>query len=348
MSQQPPVLVVGPGALGTFLAARLAANGRPVAVACRTSRTADEIAARGLIAEDHRGRRVVAEVPAVVAPEELQQEPGVVVLATKCGDAAQALATWLPHVPDDAVVVGMQNGLMAETLAPMAPGRYIDTVVHFPAQLEAPGHSLQTGPGGFTVGVWPDPQVGPGTEDQARAVVATLRDAAPTDATDNIRGAKWTKLVVNSCITSLGVVTGRPLGALLKDRRARAAFIGIATEGHRVGIAEGVRFAPVQGFVPQRFSLADRDGGLRRAYLHQLLRIVGARYRRHRSSSLQSLARGHRTEVDFLNGVIVRHGRAHSIETPVDRVVVDIVHDIERGHAESDMGHLDRLAVRAP
>lgn len=337
--------MIGPGAIGAFVAARLAAAGHPVTVACRTSRTADEIGARGLVAEDHKGKRTVADVRAVVAPEEAVAEPRIVFLATKAADAAQALATWLPHVPDHAPVVGMQNGIMAETLAPMALGRYVDTVVHFPATLVAPGHSAQTGPGGFEVGIWPADGPAVAAEAHVAQTAELLSLIGPTQTTENIRGAKWTKLIINSCITSLGVMSGETLGELLKSRRARDAFLAITTEGETVGRADGVVFETVQGFHPGRLSVPPGTSFLRRFFLHQALKTLGTRYRRHRSSSLQSLERGGRTEVDFLNGVIVRTGRAHGIGTPANRAVVDVVHDIEAGHATPGPALLERLPL---
>lgn len=337
------ILLIGPGAIGAFIAARLSAQGHRVTVACRTSRTADEIAARGVVAESHDGERAVGDVSALVTPEELTDEPTLVVLATKCGDAAQALATWMPHIGREVPVVALQNGIMVETLAPLAAGRFIDGVVDFPATLVAPGHSQQTGPGGFLLGAWTTEEGATATPAHLKTVARVLQEVAPTDTTDNIRGAKWTKLIINSCISSLGVVAGASLGDLLKDRRARKAFLRINTEGEAVGRADGVTFERVQRFHPARLATPPGTWRLKEVILHQILKGLAARHRRHRSSSLQSLERGGRTEVDFLNGVIVRTGRIHGIGTPVNAAVVDLIHDIESGHAAPGMDRLDRL-----
>lgn len=337
-------LVIGPGAIGAYAAARLSALGHPVMVACRTSRTADEIAARGVVAESFRGDRSVGEVGALVTPEELMQDPDMVLLATKCNDAAQALATWLPHLADETPVVGLQNGIMVDILGPLAEGRFIDAVVDFPATHVAKGHSAQTGPGGFLVGAWDTPDGPTAVPVQVRRAAALLDQVAPTTTTTNIEGAKWTKLIINSCITSLGVIAGVPLGELLRQRAARAAFIRIVTEGDAVGRSSGVRFETIQRFHPTRFAAPPGTSRVKEAMLHQLLKLLASRHRRHRSSSLQSLERGGRTEVDFLNGVIVRRGRAHGIDTPVNAAVVEKVHDIEGGHAEPGIARLAALS----
>jgi 2-dehydropantoate 2-reductase len=150
-------------------------------------------------------------------------------------------------------------------------------------------------------------------------------------------GVKWSKLLVNSCMTSLGVVTGQELGDLLRARAAQDAFLRIVEEGHAAGRADGVDFEPVAGFRPGLF--AARLPGRR-----TLLSAIARRYRRHRSSSLQSLERGQKTEVDFLNGHIVATGRRTGVPTPVNAAIVDLVHRIEAGRLRPDPAHLEALA----
>ena len=200
--------------------------------------------------------------------------------------------------------------------------------------------SRQTGPGHFIVGPWPRPRA---RDEPAayRDVAAVLAEAAPVQASANMLGVKWTKLLVNSCISTLGVVAGQELGVLLRDRRAQEAFLRIVEEGHAAGRAAGVRFEAVSGFRPGLF--AARIPGRR-----LLLSIVARRYRRHRSSSLQSLERGQRTEVDYLNGHIAATARRHGLPAPVNAALSAVVHRIEAGDARPSPIHLEGvLAHRA-
>jgi 2-dehydropantoate 2-reductase len=75
-----------------------------------------------------------------------------------------------------------------------------------------------------------------------------------------------------------------------------------------------------------------------------MIRLIGFKYRRIRSSSLQSLERGRKTEVDFLNGYICRQGRRHQVLTPVNDAVVEVIHEIEAGTCPISMANLDELA----
>ncbi|MBI4610902.1 MAG: hypothetical protein HY726_18070 [Candidatus Rokubacteria bacterium] len=78
---------------------------------------------------------------------------------------------------------------------------------------------------------------------------------------------------------------------------------------------------------------------------HALLRLVGLRYRRLKSSMLQSLARGGKTEVDAINGVIVSWGKKHGVATPVNEALVRLVHEIEAGSRKSSPSNLDEVPL---
>jgi 2-dehydropantoate 2-reductase len=328
------MLVVGPGALGVLVAARLHAAGTPVALACRTPEAARHLAAAGLEATDERGSRLRAHVPTVSDPLELDGQARALVLATKCADAAPALRHWLPAVRPDGPAVTLQNGVIGDTLGPIAGARHVECTVSFPATLTGPGLSVQTGPGHLILGAWPG---GPPTP-AAQAALALLAPAAPTLASANMRGVKWSKLLINSCISTLGVAAGTELSTLLRIRRARAAFLAVAAEGHRAGRAAGVRFEPVAGFRP--WMLAQPLPGR-----HALLWAIGRRQGRHKSSSLQSLERGQRTEVDFLNGHIVATARAHGLDAPVNKALIEMVHRIEEGKLQPGLENLDLLPL---
>ncbi len=340
-----PVLVIGPGAIGALVAGRLAMAGHPVVVACRTRATATTIAQRGVIVEGPDGKRSHARVIAASEPAQLDGiEGGVpafraVVLATKVADAPGALGPWLDVVDPSVPVVAMQNGLPDPRVAAMAGDRLVECVVAFPATLGGIGESVQTGPGDFIIGY-----LGAGDADELEGVRRVLDAVVPTRVSDNVLGAKWTKLLINACITSLGVVTGGDLGGLLRRKEARALFLRIMAEGVEAGRAEGIVFESVSGLDPSRLAGLSRLGAPGRGLQHLVLRVLGRKVRRQRSSSLQSLERGRRTEVDALNGAIVSAAAAHRKAAPVNGRILDVIHRIERGEAQPDIAHLAYLA----
>jgi 2-dehydropantoate 2-reductase len=140
----------------------------------------------------------------------------------------------------------------------------------------------------------------------------------------------YSKLVINSCITSVGALCGLTLGGMMARRDARSLFIRIIREAIAVADALRLRVPPYGGrFDYYRFLRgAGFAAALRR---HLFLQLFGFAYRRLTSSSLQSLQRGRRTEIDNFNGYIVRRGAEKNVAAPVNARVVALVKRIEAG-----------------
>lgn len=333
-----PVVVVGPGAIGLAVAARLQAAGTEVILACRTKETAAALAKTGIVAIDHDGSRLAAKPRTVWRPQDVGSPARLLVVATKCAAAVEATRTWMPTLADEAPVVGVQNGVMGDDLAAVAGDRLVECTVAFPATLEGPGVSRQTGPGHLTIGPWP--KAGPRDDPaQFKAVARLLAETCPVQASANMLGTKWTKLFINSCMTTLGAVSGHDFGALLEHKSARTAFLAIVEEGYAAGRADGVRFESISGFRPGVFAAPVPGRTL-------LLSVLARKYKRHRSSSLQSLRRGQRTEVDWLNGHIVHTAHRHGLEAPVNRALVAVLHRIEQGDDHPSMAHIALAAAQ--
>lgn len=335
------MLVVGPGALGVIIAVRLQNAGNQVEVAARDAKSARALPPRWE-AIDASGVSQTAAVAVVASPRSAGPYDAII-LATKCDDAPPALHKWLQTLASDGVVVALQNGIIGDQLAPMAGDRLVECTVAFPATLLGPGRSEQTGPGTFVLGPWPDGRMADATPlDIAARLMA---DVAPTRAHRNMRGVKWTKLCMNSAITGLGALTGGTLGDIVDTREGRNALLHVITEGYRAGQAHGVQFERINGFHPQMVAVG-KPGRLALARRHAILRIIGRKYRRQRSSSLQSLDRGRRTEVHHLNGVIVQAATEMDLSAPVNGAVVKMVQEIEAGTRKPEMGHLAALPFR--
>ena len=155
------------------------------------------------------------------------------------------------------------------------------------------------------------------------------------DFTDNLRGARWSKLAINCAISTLGTVGGDRVGPLLAHRFVRRLAMEIFTEVAAVARAEGVRLEKVASTVELDWlTLSESQrrsrGSLALLARHALLLAIGARYRRLRSSMLAALERGREPPVDFLNGEVVRRGAAHGLAVPVNTHLLEAVHAMAR------------------
>ncbi len=336
------VLVVGPGALGVIIATRLAAAGHQVIVAARDPASAKHLPEKW-IAVAENGARVEANMRIIGRVAELRNPVDVLIIATKCSSAAHALRQWLPKLRSNGAAICLQNGMLGDELAAIAGDRLVECTVAFPATLLSPGISEQTGPGAFIIGAWPDARM-----DQASPVelaAKTLADVETTRVSDNMRGVKWTKLIINSAISGLGALTGENLGTIFADKRGRLAAIEIATEGYRAGLDHGVDFESIAGFHPARIAL-DKAQRRKLPSRHLILQFMARRYRRQRSSSLQSLERGRHTEIAYLNARLVQESRYADRAAPVNEQIVDLVAEIEVGHLRPSMDNLALLETR--
>jgi 2-dehydropantoate 2-reductase len=153
----------------------------------------------------------------------------------------------------------------------------------------------------------------------------------------NLMGIRWSKLIVNCAISTLGTIGGDQLGPLLNKPYARALALEIMGEAVQVACALGIHLERLPGAVPLQWlvsSSADKAGlraAAKRWAQHTAALGMGAKYRRLRSSMLRAIERGQIPAVDYLNGEVVRHGKLVGVETPINARACELVWAIARG-----------------
>lgn len=341
----PRVLVVGCGGIGGTLAATLGAAGTPVVGLSTNAAIRDAVRAQGYRLSDRGGPVRATPGEAVAAAPSggfdfvlLAVQPPQVEEAAR--SAAEALA------PGGAMVV-LQNGLCEERVAAVVgPERVLGAVVMWGASMPEPGLYRRTSSGGFTLGRLdgaPDPRLD--------ALAGLLAPVGEVRITDDLRGARWSKLAINCAISTLGTIGGDRVGPLLRHAFARRLALEIMTEVVHVARAEGVGLQRISGFVElERVALseADRRGSLALLAKHALLVAVGLRYRNLRSSMLAAIERGRPPAVDFLNGEIVARGARRGVPTPVNTAATELVHAIAAGRERSSLATLRGLTAAIP
>lgn len=328
------VLVMGCGGIGGTVAAHLAELGVDVTAVSRNQAIVDAVAAGGFRLVGEAGERTV---PGRVVPEVPDGPFDYVLLATQPTDVEDAARQALPALAADGHFVCFQNGLCEARVAAVAgsPDRVIGGIVAWGGSMLEPGLFDKTSAGGFVLG-------GIGETDPLAVahLAAMLECIGPVDTSDNLAGARWSKLAINCAISSLGTLNGSTLGRALRSRTVRRLALEIMTEAVRVARAEGVKLQKVSGTLDLEWiALTDADkaqeiGSISLTAKHTLLLAVGMRYRRLRSSMLRAIERGRPPAVDFLNGEVVDRGRRYDVPTPVNTEVVHQVWRVARGEAK--------------
>ncbi len=336
------VLVMGAGGIGGIVAGSLAAIGVDVVAVSTNPAIQAAIAQDGFRLHDEGRERKVAGKVAAAPPA--GERFDVVVLATQPPQVEDAARTAAPALADGGVMVVLQNGLCEARVARIVGGdRVLGAIVAWGASMPAPGRYDRTAAGGFTVGRLSGPP-----DEACRRVGDLLEAIGPVTLTDNLWGARWSKLALNCAVSSLGTIAGERLGPLIRVRRYRRLALEIMTEVVAVARVEQVKLEKVAGTLDLEWiALTERErttrGSAGLTAKHALLLAVGLRYRRMRSSMLAAIERGRVPAVDFLNGEVAERGRAHGVPTPLNARIVELVHAIAEKRETGGRALLDRL-----
>lgn len=344
------VLVMGLGGIGGIITAHLLEQGHDVVAVSTNGAIREVINNAGLWVSGDGETRIV---PGKAWAEPPLDPPGFdyVLLATQPPQVEVAARTAAGALAENGVMVCLQNGLCEERVAQVVGReRVLGGIIAWGASMVGPGRYLRTSSGGFTIG-----RLDGAADPRCDELAAMLECVGATQVTDNLKGARWSKLAINCAVSTLGTVGGDRLGNLLAHRFIRRLALEVMTEVVEVARAEGVALVKVSGTMDlEKIALTDQE---KRAAAsaslmkkHALLLAVGARYRRLRSSMLSAIERGRRPAVDYLNGEVVSRADKHGLSVPVNGILQRTVHKIADGDLRPGLELLRRIydETRAP
>jgi 2-dehydropantoate 2-reductase len=325
MKSESRICIVGAGAIGGVLAGVLAREGHRIQLLVRQESLARKITGTGIRVEGICGNFSIP-IPTVASADDLEGSFDYVLVATKADGLENAARAMLPFLHQNSRVVSLQNGICEGILAGVVGSdRTIGCVVGFGGTMHEPGRVEMTSGGELIIGNWnrkPDRQL----EELARI----LNNVVPVRISEAIYEELYSKLIINACITTLGAISGQYLGDMLANRKNRNLFIEIIREAITVATAMGIRVpAGASGKLDYyKFLGPGLFSGIKR---HLFIRVIGMKYRKLKSSSLQSLERGQKTEVENYNGYIASRGKQLGVPTPVNEQLTGMVGELEQG-----------------
>ncbi|MFZ2649813.1 MAG: 2-dehydropantoate 2-reductase [Burkholderiaceae bacterium] len=291
------IAVMGAGAVGCYFGGMLARAGHAITLIGRPPHV-DAVHRKGL----RMSTLSFDETVTVQASTQAHAVRGaqLVLFCVKSSDTESAGAALAPHLEPDALVLSLQNGvdnsrrlqdLLGQTVAP--------AVVYVATEMAGPGHVKHHGRGELVLG--PAAQ----REEVLRAFAAAQ---VPVQIFDNVTGALWAKLIVNCAYNALSAITQLPYGQLVQGEGVQAVMHDLVQECLAVANALGVVVPGDMGQAVQNIahSMATQS-----------------------SSTAQDLARGRQTEIDHLNGYVVRRGVECGVATPVNRAMHSLVKLLE-------------------
>lgn len=329
-----------------MIAGRLLEAGHRLSIVVRRPEIVQALENDGFRLRDEKGLRTVRGPVEVHADLPSAGAFDFILLTTQPNQVEEAAASAMGLLAPGGAFVVFQNGLCEQRLCDsLGDAQVIGAVVAWGASTSAPGVFERTSQGGFTLGRWSGAQDG-----RLGRLAVLLRAVGQVEQTENLRGARWSKLAFNAAVSSLGTLGGARLGKLLRYGFVRRLALEIMSETVLVARAAGVRLEKVAGTVDLNWlALTPRE---RTApwwptllAKHAFMLAAGAKYRRLRSSMLAAIERGREPPIDFLNGEIVRQGERLGVPTPVNRAVVAAVRDVAARRRPMGVGTLRELST---
>lgn len=292
------VLVFGAGAMGSLIGGLLSRNNEIVLIGRRQH--VQEIQENGL---SITGRTNLLVHP--VAKEKLdgEERPDWVIIATKSYDTEDAMKA-VGQFHESSVFISLQNGLDNEDVISRRASRVVGGVTSHGVTMEGPGRIYHAGVGKTFVGNFKD------AEDNVSEVAKAFTEAGiHTDVTDYIRREIWKKVIVNAGINPLTAITLQKNGFILENPNLIATLETICEEAVSVANAHGIDISV--------------DEAIRET--KEVARLTAD----NKSSMLQDIEKGRKTEIESICGAIARLGMQKGIPTPVNLSLMAVVKGLE-------------------
>lgn len=326
------IVVIGAGPIGGIIGGRLARAGADITFVDVDNQHIRAIRENGLYVDVPDGAfNVQIEI---CAPPELRGTFDVGLIAVRSNYTPEALATVLPHLTGDGVLVSMQNGINPPLLeGRVGPERAIGMAIRMGSRRLAPGRLHTATRGHLYVGHLH----GRMTPQLAR--IAKLFDAViETEISDNILGVLWSKLTY-TCLGYYGSLADSPLSTICAAPAERQNLANFFAEVVGIGSAAGVRWIPLAEYSPLDFHPAHAPADR----LNALDRFAAAWKANDRKGPLRQIQQGLKTEVDFTLGYVVAQAREQSVPVPLCEKVLTMIHELESGRRKLSLDNYAEL-----
>ena len=287
----------------------------------------------------------------VTDAQQLRKEAPVDIafVCMKSYDTAWATMLIRQYLAPDGYVVSLQNCMNEETIAGIVGwGKTLGCIASsITVNLPEPGH-IHRGAGkhGAAHTVFRAGEVHGRITPRAEEVCRLVAYTDSAKATNNLWGERWSKLVANAMGNGLSACTGMTGGQMLESEPIRRFSTRLGSEAIRVGQAHGYQLEEILHLAPETIALAgEGDEAAMRACDEQRFKDGKRTSSAQRPSMGQDMQKGRRTEIEFLNGLIVGEGEKVGIACRANAALTDIVMRVERGELKPDPRHITELRL---
>lgn len=314
------IAVIGAGAIGCLVAAYLKEKGEEVTLVGR-NQAARAIKAHGISVSGARGNFLVH----IGISDSLNYIPELAILATKTQEINLALQD-NSHLLQNSLLLTIQNGVQADNLVAryLSQEKIISSIVMFGATNLEPGKVVHNFEGSWVLGNFFNHKI----SEALLSVGLILDKAFPTVISEDIKGAKYLKIFVNAN-NCLPAIIGKSMQEVFGDLNISRISIAIWKEAFRIIDKAGIGLVSLPGFPAENITkLTSMPGELAAQVFSQ--RMSNLSKEPLYGSILQSIMRGKLSEIDYLNGEFLRLAQENDMPAPLNKVLVEMVHEVEK------------------
>jgi len=302
----PNVAVLGAGAVGCYFGGMLARAGSAVTLIARANHVA-AIKKNGLYL-DCIGFKEYVQLHATTDVAEISHAD-LILCCVKSSDTEDATHQIAPHIKKDAVILSLQNGVdNYERIRTLVSNPVFPSVVYVATRMAGDGHVEHVGRGELAIGA----AGAPGNWADTLNSIAALftRSNVPCAVSNDVKRDLWGKFLVNCAYNGISAIGAVDYGQMVESEEIKTLIDALTAEFILVAKCEGVEFA--------------------NDYVQQVISQIPHTMPRQKSSTAQDLMRGKKSEIDYLNGLIVRKGLQHNVPTPTNQAIHALVKMLER------------------
>lgn len=312
------IAVIGSGAIGNLVAGYLKTKGEDVSLVGRASSVA-AIKENGLQIQGVRGNLAVK----IEVSEKLNFNPELTILTTKTQDIEEAVKENLPFIKDSYLLT-TQNGIRADEICArhIPKENIISSIVMFGSTYLEPSKVVHNFEGSWILG-----RMFGKVDENVTKISAILNKIFPAIVAQDIKGMKYLKIFVNgnNCIPA---ILGKSMQEAFSDINISSIGIAIWKEGLNVISKSGINLLSLPDFPLERLTKLTAMPTQEAARIFSGIMINLSKEPLY-GSILQSIKRGKRSEIDYINGEFVKLAKENNIFVPLNARLVQMVHEVE-------------------
>ena len=348
------IVIIGAGAVGGYAGSHMVQAGEDVTFIDPWPEHVEHMRKHGLRvthAMDVPEFTVPVRALHVTDAQQLSKEAPVDIafICMKSYDTAWATTLIRQYLAPDGYAVSLQNCMNEETIAGIVGwGKTLGCIASsITVNLPEPGHIHRgAGKGGKAHTVFRAGEVHGRITKRAEELCRLVSYSDSAKVTDNLWGERWSKLVANVMQNGLSACTGLPGSEILKSDPLRHFSARLGSEAIRVGQAHGYQLEEILHLPPETIAKAgEGDADAMHVCDEQRFKDGKKTSGAQRPSMGQDMQKGRRTEIDFLNGFVVREGEKVGLACKANAVLTDVVRRVEKGELKADPKHITELRL---